>query len=129
MTDTGWKQFERRCAKDLGTMRIPVTGERAGADCQTERLSVQAKLRRGMPTYLLAWLRGIRETAARTGRVGVVVWKSPRMRDDDALVVLRYADFVALYREIARNGAETPEISGVREAKGEGGLPQYPPEG
>ena len=31
MTDKAWKAFERRMARDVGTERIPVTGERDGA--------------------------------------------------------------------------------------------------
>ena len=31
MTDRAWKAFERRLAHDVGTERIPVTGEREDA--------------------------------------------------------------------------------------------------
>ena len=37
MTDKAWKAFERRLAHDVGTERIPVTGERDGADFEDGR--------------------------------------------------------------------------------------------
>jgi hypothetical protein len=98
MSDRGWKKFERRCCRALGTERIPVTGERHGADGQTDRFALQFKLRRSLPSWLFAWLGGIVATAERTGRIGVLVLKQPRMRDDDALVVVRWGDWVALQR-------------------------------
>ena len=49
----------------------------------------QAKLRRGLPSYLREWLRGIVAAGERSdGATGVVVWKAPNARDDDAVVVL-----------------------------------------
>lgn len=93
--DRSWKAFERRMCRDVGTERIPVTGERHGADGATERFAFQFKLRRALPRWLFAWLRGICDTADRNDRIGVLVLKMPRMRDDDALVVLRWRDWVA----------------------------------
>lgn len=108
MADKSWKAFERRCARLLGTARIPVTGlDRNGADCETEALAVQCKLRRGMPVYLLEWLAGIREAARRRGKAGVVIWKQPRQRDEDALVVMRLADFAALVGQAAEPSDES----------------------
>ena len=57
----------------------------------------QAKLRKGMPGYLRSWLRGIVKAGERNGSIGVVVWKAPNARDDDAVVVLRLADWQALH--------------------------------
>lgn len=104
---TGWKGFERRLCRDLGTERIPVTGERHGADGRTSRFSLQFKLRRSLPRWLFAWLAGICDTATREQRIGVLVLKVPRMKDTDALVVLRWADWVALQtaKEDSTDGA------------------------
>ena len=44
MSDRAWKAFERRLARQLGTQRIPVTGERAGADFTDGMFAYQAKL-------------------------------------------------------------------------------------
>lgn len=97
MSDRGWKQFERRIARDFGTQRIPVTGERHGADARTPMFSIQCKLRRSLPSWLFDWLDGITGTAAREERIGVLVLKAPRMRDEDAIVCLRLKDFRDLH--------------------------------
>ena len=61
MPDKSWKAFERRIARKLGGKRIPVTGERDGADVVAGPFVYQAKLRRGLPSYLRDWLRGNEE--------------------------------------------------------------------
>jgi len=97
VSDRAWKAFERRLARQVGTQRIPVTGERAGADFVDGLFAYQAKLGRRCPAYLRAWLAGIVTAGAERGRVGVVVWKPKGARDADALVVLRFADWRALH--------------------------------
>lgn len=92
MADKSWKAFERRLCRDVGTERIPVTGERHGADGATDRYCFQFKLRRSLPRWLFNWLAGIVETGTRQGKVGVLVLRVPRMQDDHALVVLRWRD-------------------------------------
>lgn len=94
MADRGWKALERRLAADVGTRRIPCAGERDGADFQTAQVSYQVKCRRMLPAWMWEWLTGIQRTALRNGRAcGVLVLKTPRMQDDEALVVLRWADW------------------------------------
>jgi hypothetical protein len=96
--DKGWKQFERRACRDMGVERQPVTGERHGADNAPHPLfAFQFKLRRMLPSWLFVWLAGIVATAARDGKVGVLVLKRPRLEDADALVVLRWCDWVDLH--------------------------------
>ena len=97
MPDRGWKKFERRLCRDMGTERIPVTGERAGADGATSLFAFQFKLRRSLPGWLWAWLAGIVSHAEDKGKVGVLVLKKPRQRDDEALVVLRWKDWRDLH--------------------------------
>ena len=97
MADKSWKAFERRLARRVGGRRIPVTGERDGADVIAGPFVYQAKLRRGMPSYLRDWLRGIVAAGERSGTTGVVVWKAPRALDDEAVVVLRLADWQDLH--------------------------------
>ena len=87
--DKSWKAFERRIAKLVGGKRIPVTGERYGADVDAGPFVYQAKLWRGLPSYLRDWLRGITAAGARNNATGVVVWKAPREKDDYKIVVLR----------------------------------------
>lgn len=103
MADRGWKQFERRCCREVGTERIPVTGERSGADGRTSLFCFQFKLRRSLPRWLFAWLAGISGTAQTQNRIGVLVLKVPRMPDAGAVVVLRWADWVALHDRFGGN--------------------------
>ena len=94
MPDKAWKAFERRLARRVGGRRIPVTGEREGADVVALPFVYQAKLRRGLPSYLRTWLQGIVAAGERSGgATGVVVWKAPGALDDDAVVVLRLRDW------------------------------------
>ncbi len=97
MPDKTWKARERMTAARLGGQRIPVTGEREGADVETPLLCVQHKHGRRRPAFLQAWLRGICGTAQRKGKVGLVVWSMPREAQDDAVVILRLKDFEALH--------------------------------
>jgi hypothetical protein len=92
-----WKAFERRMARDMGTERIPVTGERWGADCATGMFCFQFKLRRSLPTWLWRWMDQIAGTSQAKDKIGVLVLKRPRQDDTDALVVVRWADWVALH--------------------------------
>lgn len=103
MSDKSWKAYERRIAKRHGGQRIPVTGERAGADCDCGLFVVQAKLGRSCPVYLRDWLDGIRAAAARRdkGQVGIVIWKPKHARDDDSLVLLSLKDWQALHGPVA----------------------------
>jgi hypothetical protein len=102
MGSSSWKASERRMARDVGTERIPVTGERDGSDFTDGIACYQLKVRRMLPAWLWRWLGGIQGTAARQGRIGVLVLRVPRMRDDEALVVLAWRDWVALHGDAGR---------------------------
>ena len=94
---TTWKNYERLVAADLGGRRIPVTGiDRDGADVVTDMFAIQVKLRKSIPAWLGQWLSGICATAT-DGRIGVLVLRKPRQDTKDALVVVRYADWVSLH--------------------------------
>jgi hypothetical protein len=99
MRDPGWKQFERRVARLLGTERIPHTGARAGADAETPLFVFQFKKTGRLPGYLRAWLDGVRGTAAarRPEKIGVVVLQAPRTQDLDAFVVVSLRDWLDLH--------------------------------
>lgn len=97
MADHAWKQFERRCCRDFGEQRIPVNGEYHGPDGVTAMFAFQFKLRRALPTWLFAWLTGIVNAGKRRGKIGVLVLKTPGMEDRDALVLLRWSDWVDLH--------------------------------
>lgn len=84
-------------ARDVGTERIPVTGERHGADFEDGLCAYQLKVRKALPAWLWDWLTGIQQNGTPRGKAGVLVLKLPRMRDDEALVVLAWRDWVALH--------------------------------
>jgi len=95
--DRGWKKAERRLARDVGTERIPVTGQRHGADFEDGIAAYQVKVRRCLPGWLWTWYSGIKTTAAIKKKAGVLVLKRPRERDDDAIVILSWRDWRDLH--------------------------------
>jgi hypothetical protein len=100
VSDTGWKQLERCCARALGVERSPVTGDRDGADFRDGMFASQAKKGRRFSPYLTDWLRGIRGTADRGARVGEVIWQDRGKSDADAVVVLAFTDGVELHGRV-----------------------------
>ena len=97
MPDRGWKQAERNHARDVGSERIPVTGERHGADFVDGLFAYQLKVRKVIPAWIFEWLRGICTTAETTDRIGVLVMNQPRKPRREALVVVRWGDWVDLH--------------------------------
>lgn len=108
MTARGtWKAYELRVAKRLGGRRIPVTGiDRDGADVVTSMFHVQVKLRKALPAWLWTWLAGIVATATPEGKVGILLLRKPRQDDAEALVIMRYADFVDLHGVLGHSQPE-----------------------
>jgi hypothetical protein len=103
--DRGWKKFERRVARDHACERIPVSGERDGADARNAMFSFQTKLRRAIPKCIREWSDAIHRAAQRHGTIGVLIVKEPGKHDDNALVIVRYHDWIDLH------GTITPERS------------------
>ena len=95
--DRGWKRAERMIAKDCGGQRIPVTGERHGADVSHPLFKVQLKVRRALPAWLFDWLGGIVAAAKPSESIGVLVLNRPRSPRRHALVILRWEDWCALH--------------------------------
>lgn len=95
MPDKAWKAFERRFAKRMGTVRIGPTGD-DGADFITDDFVVQCKLRKTVPLWLLDAVDNAVK-AAGDERKGFALIKKKNMRDNDALVILRYSDFEELF--------------------------------
>lgn len=94
MSDTAWKAYERRVAALLGGKRIPVTGEREGADVESVLALGQCKKRKRMPEYLFSWLDGIRRRAKDKGKLGIVVMQRPGRLDLESVVIMRFDDFL-----------------------------------
>lgn len=97
MKSGSWKKAENRFARDMGTQRKPCDGSRAGADWETTMFCFQLKYRNRFPSSWWEWLSGITAKAAESQRIGVLVLNKPRGRDEEALVVLRWADWCALH--------------------------------
>lgn len=96
--DKGWKQFERRVSRDHGVERQPVTGERDGSDAMPHPLfCFQMKLRKAIPKCIREWSDSIHRSASKTGKCGVLIVKEPGKHDDNALVIVRYRDWVDLH--------------------------------
>lgn len=104
MSDKSWKAYERRMARDAGCERIPVTGERHGADASNAMFCFQFKLRKALPRFLFDWLAGICATATKDEKIGILVLKRPRARDEESLVVMRWSDWVDLHGGIVPKG-------------------------
>ena len=102
MSDKGWKQAERRMAKDVGSRRKPCDGSRDGADFEDGLCAYQLKVRKVIPRWLWTWLAGIRFTARFQGKLGCLVLKHPGQKDADALVILTWADWVLLHGDAQR---------------------------
>jgi hypothetical protein len=95
-----WKKFERECARDMGTERIPVTGEREGADFATPMFRFQAKRRKDcLPKEVLEWLDRAQLAAIGEGqgRIPVVVIQRRGHARGEAVVLLRWADWRDLH--------------------------------
>lgn len=108
MADTAWKAAERAHAADLGVRRIPVTGiDRDGADFADATCCYQLKVRRALPTWLFRWLTGIVATAGASGRLGILVLNRPRRPRAEALVVLRWADWLLVRPDAAHSTEES----------------------
>jgi len=97
MKSRSWKGAETRFARDVGQERKPCDGSRAGADFADGIACYQLKVRRSIPGWLWDWLTGIQGRASEEQKAGVLVLKHPRQRDEDALVVLSWADWIALH--------------------------------
>ena len=100
MSDKRWKAVEREHAKDLGVERIPVGGRQRdlhGADYEDGLCLYQQKHGYKQPSYLAGWLNGIRGTAQKHQKIGIVVWRGKRQKKGDAIVMLKWNDWVALH--------------------------------
>lgn len=96
MADHAWKAFERRICRDHGVERKPVSGrqtDKHGADNEDHpTLVIQCKLDKSLPKYIKDTVRGTAAKAA-PGKLGLVVWKEPRARDTDAVVMMTYGQY------------------------------------
>lgn len=111
MADKRWKRIERDMAKDVQTQRIPVTGERHGADFEDALACYQLKSRKAIPGWLWEWHQGICGTAKGKDKAGVVVLHRPGQRRAEALVVLSWRDWTDIVGEPTDPTAPVPPSS------------------
>jgi len=108
-----WKAWENYVGKTLGGRRIPVTGiDRADRDVEAGMFDYQLKLRKSLPAWAFEWMAGICGTANERGKVGVLILRTPRMKNADALVVVRFSDWVLLHG--SPGGAEVSKVALVK---------------
>lgn len=94
-----WKDFERALAAYFRGIRIPVMGQEVdGRDVESRcgRFDYQAKRVLSAPKTVRRWLDGIRMTADRRDRIGLVVIKAPGEDRAEAMVVLQASDWLAV---------------------------------
>jgi hypothetical protein len=111
-TNPPWKKFERECARDMGTERIPITGEREGADFATDMFRFSAKRRKDcLPAEVLRWLDSaqLAAMAEDKGRIPVVVIQRRGHARGEAVVLLRWADWRDLHGA-SRRAAEIATV-------------------
>lgn len=98
MAEKAWKRFETRISRDHGVERQPVTGDREAGDSKAHPMFVfQMKLRQSIPKCIREWSDGVCGTATRERKIGVLIVKEPGKHDENALVILRYKDWVDLH--------------------------------
>lgn len=59
--------------------------------------SFQIKLRKSVPKTIRDWSDSIHRCAQKHGKTGVLIVKEPGKHDDNALVILRYQDWIDLH--------------------------------
>lgn len=115
MPEKRWKVFERRVSRDHGVERQPITGERDGSDAMPHPLfCFQMKLRKAIPKCIREWSDSIHRSAQKSGKCGVLIVKEPGKHDDNALVIVRYRDWVDLHGSVGVDGDTRSQLVGVR---------------
>jgi hypothetical protein len=68
--------------------------------------SFQMKLRKSVPKCIREWSDAIHRAAQRDGTVGVLIVKEPGKLDDNALVIVRYRDWISLHGDMPKSVTE-----------------------
>lgn len=101
MPDKGWKAYERRIAKRFGTRRNPLSGGMSGhtrSDTLHKGLFIEMKNRRGFVPALNSF-KEYEEMAAKEKKVPALIFKAPRVEDNDSLVLCRLKDLKVIADE------------------------------
>ena len=107
MADKGFKQYERRIARDFGVERTPLSGSASrhtSSDTLHTRLFIDTKVRREVRT-LWRLFRAIEGLAVREAKRPVLIVKVPRADDQDSIVACRLRDVRMIAGELAKAGS------------------------
>lgn len=113
--DKVWKQIERRVAKLLGGVRVPVTGRQRGdaPDVLHPLFSIEVKHSEKLPDWLFDAMRQA-EASKRNGQMPLVVLHQKGAPVPMSFAVVRLADLVELYKQIVLVQIEEGDLSNGR---------------
>ncbi|RMD59756.1 hypothetical protein D6833_11005 [Candidatus Parcubacteria bacterium] len=105
MTDKAWKAFERRIAKYLGGKRrgaYTSDGRTGKSDVILSGWSVECKLL-SRPTYgkMVAAAKQAERNRENDDDYAIAVVKRKGQYDRDAIVIMRFEEFLRLYNEVS----------------------------
>lgn len=92
-----WKQVEREIAQRLGAHRVGCTGK-ATPDAETDWLAVEVKHRARYPEWFTSAMEQA-EANAKDGQLPIVVAHQKYQAYDQAIVMMRLADFQQWFGE------------------------------
>lgn len=107
MPDKGFKQYERRIARDFGVERTPLSGSASrhtASDTLHAKLFIDVKVRREIRT-LWRLFKAIEGLAMRERKRPVLIVKVPRADDLDSIVACRLRDVQMIAGELAKVGS------------------------
>jgi len=108
MADKGFKQYERRIARDFGVERTPLSGRwsrHTASDTLHTKLFIDTKVRREVRT-LWRLFRAIEGLAVQERKRPVLIVKVPRADDHDSIVACRLRDLKAVAEEVRTDRAD-----------------------
>lgn len=92
MAEKRWKLGERKVAKALGGVRVPVSGRGDGPDIDHARYALEVKTRKRRSLLLDSAMAQAEKAAKGTSKVPMVVLHYYGDRFDDAYAVVRLRD-------------------------------------
>ena len=101
MADKGFKQYERRIARQFGVHRTPLSGRNSrhtASDTLHAKLFIDTKVRREVRT-LWRLFRVLEDLARQEQKRPVLIGKGPRADDQDSIAACRLKDLQAVADE------------------------------
>ena len=89
-----WKEWERKIAKYVGGVRVPITGRSRGdaPDIDHNWLAIEVKAKNKLPKYLFE-ARAQSEACAEINQLPVQIYAEKGMSVGDCFIVMRLSDF------------------------------------